>query len=198
MPSLASDTLRSNKITLYRPVKPWLLNQGFGSNFAYYNSHFGTQGHTGIDLYAPHGTPVYAAHDGVASFHKDSHGGEGVYVAAPGFMTIYWHLIGDTDSAYPSPISLDGMPKIVKAGDLVGYSDNTGAPFESTGDHLHFGLQLLDSDSKKLYPANGFDGCVDPQPYLSGTFAQDVKTLVGLYQKLLPLLEALVRVLQGK
>lgn len=184
-------------ITLYRPVKPFSINQLFGANFQYYHDNFGTNGHMGVDLFAPHGTPVYAAHDGVATFKRDLHGGEGVYNAAPGFMTINWHLIGDTDPKYPSPIPLDGTPKVVKTGDLIGYANNTGAPFESTGDHLHFGLMLLDNNGNALTPNNGFGGCSDPLPYMSGTSAQDVNNLIGLFQKVVPLLEDLLKALQG-
>lgn len=183
------------KPILYRPVKPFNVIQSFGANYDYYHTNFGTNGHMGCDLFAPHGTPVYAAHDGTASFNKDAHGGEGVYIAAQGFMTIYWHLIGDTEPKYPNPLS---YTRVVKAGDLIGYADNTGAPFESTGDHLHFGFMLLDANGGKLTPNNGFDGCSDPMPYMSGTYAVDIGTLTGLYQRLIPLLEALIKGLQGK
>ncbi len=185
---------------LYRPIKPFTLLQGFGSNPDYYARFKDVngnplKGHMGNDLYAVHGTPVYASHDGTASTHTDSHGGEGVYVAAPGYTTIYWHLIGDTDPLYPMPFQ---GAKAVTAGDLIGYADNTGAPFESTGTHLHFGLYPMDAQGNRLYPANGFDGCIDPAPFTSGTYAQNVKTLVGLYQKAIPLLESLLKGLQGK
>src|SRR5438270_12865961 len=96
------------KPNLYYPVKPIFVKQGFGANKDYYLPHFGTNGHLGIDFAAGHGCPVYAAHDGKAMFVHDDHGGEGIHLFENGYKTIYWHLIGDTDKHYPSPIPRDG------------------------------------------------------------------------------------------
>jgi hypothetical protein len=38
---------------------------------------------------------------------KDAHGGEGIYIYAKGYATIYWHLIGNTDPKLPTPIPFD-------------------------------------------------------------------------------------------
>ncbi len=165
------------------------INQGFGANYDYYHSHFGTNGHMGIDIKATHGTPVLAAHDGTATTHTDSHGGEGVYIAANGFLTVYWHLIGDTDPAFPMPFQ---GAKVVKAGDLIGFADNTGAPFESTGEHLHFGLCFLDANGSVLNTDNGFNGCVDPMPYFNKFYAEDAQKLFGYYRTLVEVLQKLV------
>lgn len=156
--------------------------QSFGNDPAYYarfHDQFGNpeKGHQGIDFRAPHGTPVYAACDGHASYNKDDHGGEGIYIRTElfdfeggqaSFRVINWHLCGDTDPKYPSPIPLDGREYPVKAGDLIGYADNTGAPFESTGDHLHFGLVAVAPSGLTLKPDNGFNGCIDPAPFFTG------------------------------
>jgi hypothetical protein len=123
-----------------------------------------------------HGTPVYAACDGLASYAKDSHGGEGIYIRTAhfdyqgqqiSFRLIIWHLCGDTDPQYPSPIPLDGKQYPVKAGDLIGHADNTGAPFETTGYHLHFGLQAVAPSGLTMNADNGFDSCLDPTPYFA-------------------------------
>ncbi len=181
---------------LYYPVRPFVVVQPFGANAAYYLKQFGTNGHMGIDLQASHGMPVYAAHDGVATFITDSHGGEGIHLAAPGFMTIYWHLVGDTDAAFPNPIT---AVKTVTEGDLIGYADNTGAPFESSGTHLHFGLLPLDANSGKLYPTNGFDGCVDPMPHFCGIYAEDVqKQISGLRSRIQALKDFLSALISSK
>lgn len=165
------------------PVFPVHLNQSFGANPTYYIKFLDDlgnpeKGHSGIDLQAIHGQPVYAAHDGLArTIGPDDHGGQGVYIRTTSpddigkyWNTIYWHLIGTTDSKFPQPF--EGL-KVVKKGDLIGYANNTGAPFESTGDHLHFGLAQCDSQGNFLNRQNGFNGCVDPQPYFDGTYATD-------------------------
>lgn len=165
------------KLQLQYPVVPVHVNQSFGANPDYYvrfHDALGNpeKGHMGIDLMATHGQPVYAAIDGMATYITDAHGGEGVYIFtgpydyAGGtcwFNVINWHLVGDTDPKYPKPFSV----KQVQAGDLIGYADNTGAPFESSGDHLHFGLMPVDSRSKPLFISNGFGGCIDASPYLT-------------------------------
>lgn len=164
------------KPILYYPVKPLHINQVFGANITYYETNFGQKGHPGIDFEASHGEPVYAAHDGAAIYIKDKYGGEGIWNYANGYITIYWHLIGDTEPKYPPPIpySTEGVRTPVKAGELIGYADNTGAPFESSGDHLHFGLLLTDSNGIILNQDNGTQGCINPEPYFNGLFAQDI------------------------
>jgi murein DD-endopeptidase MepM/ murein hydrolase activator NlpD len=185
------------KLPLYFPVKPLHINQAFGANYDYYHTNFGTNGHMGIDLMALHGQPVYAPIDGTATYTTDSHGGEGVTIFSDTpyeyengkcwFNVILWHLVGDTDPQYPKPFT---QPTKVNVGDLIGYANNTGAPFESTGDHLHMGLIPVDMRGRALMPGNGFGGNIDPQPYFNGQFSVDV--LIGLYQKLIALLQRLL------
>lgn len=165
------------------PVFPIHYNQGFGWNPEYYAKFLDIhgipqKGHPGIDLQAIHGQPVYAAHDGTArTVGPDDHGGQGVYILTnepdsngDRFTTIYWHLIGGTDAKFPPPFQ--GL-KAVKRGDLIGYANNTGAPFESTGDHLHFGLAKCTASGNFLNQSNGYDGCIDPAPYFDGSYATD-------------------------
>ncbi len=179
---------------LYYPVKPVHINQPFGANEAYYKAKFGTNGHTGIDFMAAHGQPVYAAHDGNALYLKDSHGGEGIWnFSTDGtYATIYWHLIGDTDPNYKLPIPFDSTRCPVTAGEIIGYADNTGAPFESTGDHLHFGLVMIDPHGTVMNQDNGFGGCIDPEPYFNGICAQDIATLIPLERALVVTLTNIV------
>lgn len=177
------------ELTLRYPVKPISINQGFGTNADYYarfrdDAGNPEKGHNGIDLFATHGEPVYAPCDGLAFFVRDSHGGEGIYIRTglfdykggqAKFNIVLWHLVGDTDVRFPSPIPLDGKMYPVKTGDLVGYADNTGFPFESSGDHLHLGLQPLNQFNTIIDQNNGFNGCVDPLPFFDGTYAQDTR-----------------------
>jgi len=192
------------KPSLYYPVCPVHVNQIFGANPEYYArflDKFGKpeKGHMGIDFQASHGQPVYAAHDGLAIYIKDDHGGEGVYNYdyQNGFVTIYWHLIGITDTNFPPPIPFDFRSHSVKAGDLIGFADNTGAPFESSGDHLHFGLAFIDEHGNFLNPDNGYGGCVDPQTYFNGTCAANISPLISLYQQLTKTLQGILTLLKS-
>lgn len=195
------------KLELSYPVKPFHLNQQFGSNAAYYarfRDGFGKplKGHNGCDFMAYHGQPVYAPCDGLVHFEKDSHGGEGMIVRPNGFYDykggtaqfniVLWHLVGDTDPKYPSPIPLDGVARPVARGELIGYADNTGAPFESSGDHLHFGLVPFDELNNRIEAANGFNGCIDPVPYFDGFYANEKSAMVAIYLKLIATLKAIL------
>jgi murein DD-endopeptidase MepM/ murein hydrolase activator NlpD len=91
----------------------------------------GTRKHSGIDLAAPTGTPVYATADGVIS-KADWYSSYGLYISVEhgaSLQTRYAHLsrlavaAGDT----------------VKKGDLIGYVGSTG---RSTGPHLHYEVRV--------------------------------------------------------
>ncbi len=200
------------ELRLYYQVPNFSINQVFGANPDYYArflDRFGNpeKGHMGLDLRAPHGTPCHAPCDGMAHFERDAHGGEGVvirtgrylYKGAPAtFNVIHWHLIGDTDPAYPSPIPLDGTSVMVRTGDLIGYTNNTGAPFESSGDHLHVGLVPFDDLGNAIEARNGFNGCIDPTTYYTGTYAQDYNALISKYSALVLILKKMVELLTPK
>lgn len=173
------------KFDLFYPVKPAGVNQKFGNVMPVYTG-MGLKGHNGIDFQAFHGQPVYAAHDGICYPEIDSSGGNGVVIRTlqpydyqggqAYFKTIYWHLM-----------KADAVVKTgqkVKAGDLIGYADNTGT---STGDHLHFGLKPQqwnenDWDWYNLNQNDGYLGAIDPAPYFNGyyaEYAQKVLTALG-------------------
>lgn len=164
------------EIILAYPVRPIHFNQRFGANYDYYKSKFGTDGHMGDDFQANpgHGQKVFAAHDGYARFVRDDHGGEGIHLFDyhNGFKTVYWHLIGDTDVLFQPPVPLNGQDYFVKKGEHIGWTNNTGAPFESSGDHLHFALYHIDTHGNILNADNGMNGAVDPEPHFDGTFAE--------------------------
>ena len=164
------------KISISYPIHPVGINQLYGAQRAYYEAKFGQNGHPGIDFTATHGQPVMAAHDGEALYIKDDHGGEGIHVLNKqmGIKTIYWHLVGDTDASYKPPIPMDNGWHPVTKGELIGYADNTGYPYESTGTHLHFGLQLVDANGQVINTDNGMLGCVNPLPYFDGNIAAPV------------------------
>jgi len=180
-------------LSLYYPVKPHGVNQVFGNKDPKYTA-LGLLGHNGIDLFARHGEPVYASHDGLAQYEIDTDSGHGVVITTNTtfdykgqdayYKTIYWHFCDSTkEPQFRSPIEghADGVQ--VKAGDLIGYADNTGL---STGDHCHWGLKpmrwsSLVSDYVNIEQDNGYLGSIDPTPYCNGLFAEDINHVPSTY-----------------
>lgn len=130
------------------------LTQSWG-NKLYINgkdhyAQWGLKGHNGTDWGMPNGTEILAPHDGkIIEAYYDANGyGKYIKVENDKEGSILAHLqkyvvkIGD----------------IVKEGQLIAYSNNTGA---STGPHLHWGYYPIPRNRK-----NGYSGTVDPFPYL--------------------------------
>lgn len=167
------------KLQLSYPTKKVYINQGFGKNNLTVYKDQGMNGHNGIDFMAPHGTPIYASHDGYASYQVDGAGGHGVvlitdkeYEYGDGqcyFKTIYWHMVDFLrEPQYKSPIADKTGFTFIKRGEVIGYANNTG---QSTGSHLHFGLKPVVRGEHwgtwyNLESQNGFYGSIDPKPYL--------------------------------
>jgi murein DD-endopeptidase MepM/ murein hydrolase activator NlpD len=164
---------------LYYPVKDPINQKNlFGANPTQYKP-LGQDGHPGLDLESPSGTPLYAPCDGDAFYVTDKYGGDGIWIrvpnnGAPAYNIILWHLFPKGDPEHPFKIPTDGSIVPVKAGDLLGYTDNSGAPVESTGPHLHLGVMPCDQTGEALHPNNGFLGCIDPEIYFNGKFAEDI------------------------
>jgi len=131
------------------PLPIGVITQRFGARPEYY-AQYGLAGHEGLDLAAPAGTPVVAAHAGSAiTYHGSPTYGEYVCVSATGLQTLYAHLsridVRDGDAVTP--------------GQIIGAVGVTG---NSTGPHLHFGVRPIPIDF-----GNGFKGWCDPEPYLT-------------------------------
>jgi murein DD-endopeptidase MepM/ murein hydrolase activator NlpD len=95
--------------------------------------------HTGVDLAAPTGTPVYSATAGTAHLGFDI-GGAGLYVVVTADAHVrlfYCHLSATTVR--------DGEP--VTPGQVVG---EVGATGRATGPHVHFEIQV---DGASVNPA---------------------------------------------
>lgn len=82
--------------------------------------------HQGIDLIAPAGVPIVAAHPGSVSYSSSSSGGLQAYVHGSGGYSFYAHL-----SSYSS---VGGQS--VGAGTVIGYNGSTGNA--GSTNHLHF------------------------------------------------------------
>ena len=130
------------------------ITELFGENPEIYKK-WGFPGHNGIDYGIPNGTPVGAAVAGTVAAVACENGGYGNYVklshtdGSKPYFTYYAHLA----NAAVSP------GQKVKAGTIVGFSNNTGA---STGPHLHFGVKIEGQNQ-------AYKGYVDPMPFFTAS-----------------------------
>lgn len=92
---------------------------------------FGNPGHRGIDIPAPEGTPILAAHSGTVLIcgWNDSFGNQVLIDDGAGFSTRYAHMTATAVSP----------GAVVTAGQIIGYVGSTG---DSTGNHLHFEVSV--------------------------------------------------------
>jgi murein DD-endopeptidase MepM/ murein hydrolase activator NlpD len=121
------------------------ISQSFGPSSFPFEPPYGGYAHfhTGIDLVAPFGTPIFAADDGVVALVGSTNSGYGYYVViahSGGLDTLYGHL--------STTLVKIGDP--VTQGQTVGLEGSTG---NSTGPHLHFELRISQRP-------------IDPAPYL--------------------------------
>jgi len=116
----------------------------------------GLLGHNGLDFSVSNGTNITASHAGILTCgHSDSAGiWAKIENKKDGIKTVYYHL--------KEVLSLNKSN--VKAGTYIAYSDNTG--LYTTGPHLHFGLYLIDKYGNTLNLKNGYQGAIDPLPFL--------------------------------
>ncbi|TQR33683.1 M23 family peptidase [Campylobacter sp. MIT 99-7217] len=101
--------------------------------------------HSGIDLRAPIGTPIYAPANGVVEFSSYNSNGYGymiILVHNFGFKTVYAHMTRK-DVVQPG--------EFVTKGQLIGYTGNTGV---STGPHLHYEVRFINKTLEPLYFLN--------------------------------------------
>lgn len=129
------------------PLKNYIVTQKFGETIT------DPQGHTGIDLYQPVGTPVYAADGGdilaagvINNIYGNSAYGNCILIDHKnGYYTFYAHL--DTIKVKT------GMSVI--QGAIIGTVGVTG---NTTGPHLHFEVRTKPNWNRKNF--------VDPELYI--------------------------------
>ncbi len=138
MVRLQPELLRGGSYTLTLRAEPSLAFPVSGRNEKAVQSLFGVdrdagrRRHHGIDIFAPRGTPVLAATDGVVRSTQPSNlGGKVVWLSDPvKRRSIYYaHLDSQAVSA----------GDVVRRGDTVGFVGNTGNA-RTTPSHLHFGV----------------------------------------------------------
>jgi murein DD-endopeptidase MepM/ murein hydrolase activator NlpD len=124
------------------PVEGFSYSQGFSAT------------HSGVDMGAPQGTPVYAVRNGTLWFWSTGDvGGYSVYLKADDGNTYYYtHLA-------PYSASLENTTRTVTAGELIEFVDHTGNA--SGYDHLHFELRLGGPNGTRVDPRPTLDaaGC---------------------------------------
>ncbi len=141
--NIGSPLARHDRQAVYWPPfamhTQFQITQAFGGKF----SHTGEQSQYAVDIAMPVNTPIHAARAGVVievnnDFFKNgltqaykSRANSIRILHEDGSMAIYAHLALETAQVYP------GLH--VSAGQLIGYSGNTGY---SSGPHLHFAVQL--------------------------------------------------------
>lgn len=216
----------ADPLRLYYPVRPFRVNQAWGDNlpcvqnfgesnqvivtgkdnvtcpvgFEKLYPNFGMSGHNGMDLAAGI-QPVYAACSGTV-IEKQTVPARGLGlgiladtktdfgVCGERYAKLrYWHLksfakeVGDH----------------VDVGDIIGISDSTGY---SSGNHLHFELNLMDKDAgghpSPYYHGSMIAGSIDAAPYFTGVYADEFSKAITLNQKLVTVLQKLVELLIRK
>jgi murein DD-endopeptidase MepM/ murein hydrolase activator NlpD len=137
------------------PLDTVRITQFFGNtSFATQNPQiYGGKGHNAVDMAAPTGTPVKAAKGGVVlgtgntdTTCPNASYGKWIFIKHEnGLSTLYAHL---------SNISVSGGQS-VEAGEVVGYSGNTGY---STGPHLHFSVYASTGSKIDSFPSTSCRG----------------------------------------
>lgn len=162
----------------------------------YGNTRYGgTKSHDGIDFAAEVGTPVYAMYDGIIGKvvsgqpdrHKNADGewvypdsykgdtddaGNRIYVTSRiGGHRVslgYWHLrAGNAIATNPRTGKPFKSNDLVYAGELIGYTGQTGNGIEAKTLHLHLNASV---DGKKA----------DPAPYVNGTVSKDKTAITDI------------------
>lgn len=161
-------------ITLREPLRNPIETQGFGQDFQiwrnsqyvwFYKDIYKLKGHSGIDYKANVGTPIYSANDGIVLYAGyDNINGNLIQIwnEEMGFKTMYGHN---------SEFKVKQGDR-VKAGDLIALSGGTG---DGTGPHLHFGLKLTGKGGNGLNNNDGYNGAIDPAPYIKYDYKGNLK-----------------------
>lgn len=191
------------------------VTQWFGETPKLY-APLGLKGHNGIDLVAPHGTPLLAVEDGIVLGTKEDPSGFGRNVRFLGSDKngVYnaW-TYGHCDKVLVKP------GDVISAGDVIATMGNTGftvsshrsdqfwgvSPTNTDGTHLHLGLRKVKRDKKGWsYPGsdikitvlntdNGYKGSIDPRSLFTKDTPEisSLKAQVSLLQKVLELYKKL-------
>lgn len=162
------------------------VTQFFGENVELYMAAIGTNGHTGIDIVAPHGTPMYAVEGGIVCDVKEDPSGYGKHLR---ILTQSGDKIEREWTYGHNSANYVKIGDVVKAGQYIADMGNTGFVVSSfdknahgfwdrggnnyAGTHLHLGLREFIYDKRgwryndktpritTLNYENGFKGSLD-------------------------------------
>jgi len=137
-------------IPAIRPLKNmYSITSGFGRRYHPILKRLRT--HTGVDITAPKGTPVYATADGTVTSESPG-GGYGLTIVINhgySYKTLYAHL--SKKAVKPG--------QKVKRGQVIGYVGSTGM---STGAHLHY--EVI-KNGQRVNPVYYFNAEITPEEY---------------------------------
>lgn len=136
--------------------------------------------HTGIDISAAEGTPIYALADGVVVISKTNNGGPkiglGHYlitehpgILPDGFCVVYAHL-----KAIGQPVGT-----MVKAGDLLGYTGNSG---KSKRPHLHLEIRAGKYNPKYFWTRDKdgkYTNAIDPKRFIDSLKPETIESITA-------------------
>jgi len=151
------------KLTAGGYVFPVYGPSNYGDTYGAFRGDVAGNWHHGDDIFAPLGAPILACADGIVfSVGWNDVGGNRLWLRDDAGNEFYYaHLSAFTPAAHNG--------RRVKAGDVLGFVGNTGDA-QGTPTHLHFEVH----PSSLLFM--GYDGAVDPTPYLSAwQHLQDVR-----------------------
>jgi murein DD-endopeptidase MepM/ murein hydrolase activator NlpD len=141
-PESSSDNLNRAQLRMVSlaPVRSYVGGLQLPVEGARASSRFGwrwSRFHEGLDLAAPEGTPVMAAHDGVVVLASESWGryGKVIVVKGEGLMTVYGH---NSDNKVNKGAR-------VRRGQVIAEVGQTG---DASGPHLHFETRVLDDQQR--------------------------------------------------
>ncbi|MGW0749963.1 peptidoglycan DD-metalloendopeptidase family protein [Streptomyces sp. NPDC002587] len=154
---------------LFKPAAPpapdgknwqWPLKEGsytVGTKYHENGPSWSLGYHTGLDLRASAGTPIYAPADGkvIKVTSGGSYGNETHIEHANGVVTLYAHQTKAMVSQGAS----------VKRGDQIGTVGSTG---NSSGPHLHWEVRLPGVDNPFVPGQDSGPGMIDPESWLQG------------------------------
>lgn len=126
------------------PTTSYLITSYYGYRSAVYGLYSYTNWHSGIDIGAGYGAPIYAANNGtvISKGWSGSYGNSILINHNNGYYSLYAHM---------SSFANVSVGETVTRGQVIGYVGMTGA---ASGPHLHFEIRNCEYYGCTLNPLN--------------------------------------------